>query len=190
MKLLVGLGNPGREHENNRHNIGFRVLGHWVQEQGGRLLEKSEFRGIFAKVDVDGEPVCALLPLTYMNRSGEAVEKVCSFYKIPIEDVIVLHDELDIPSTTFRIKRGGGHGGHNGLRSIHPLGDAYLRIRLGIGRPPIPQMDVADYVLGDFTLAEQKGWEKLYASVKEAIKLCVSGQDLEAMNRFNRKDGT
>lgn len=188
MKLVVGLGNPGREHEQNRHNIGFRVLAHWVTSQGARFMEKSEFRGLIAKLDVGGEAVQALLPLTYMNRSGEAIERVMHFFKIGIEDVIVLHDELDIPALTFRVKRGGGHGGHNGLRSIHPLGDGYLRIRLGIGRPPIPQMDVADYVLGDFTLAEQKGWEKLYPSVKEAVELCLAGQDTEAMNRFNRKE--
>lgn len=187
MKLVVGLGNPGAEHVDNRHNIGYRIVGHWLLSRGERFQEKREFRGLVSKVAFGGESVIVLLPLTYMNRSGEAIGPVMNFYKIAIEDVIVLHDELDIPAGTFRVKRGGGHGGHNGLRSIHPLGDAYVRLRLGIGRPPIPEMEVPDHVLGNFTLAEKKNWESLYPSVVEALELCIAGKVQDAMNRFNGK---
>ena len=187
MKLLVGLGNPGDKHVDNRHNIGWKILSHWLRARGERFAEKTEFRGLVSKVSLGGDSVACLLPLTYMNRSGEAVERVMNFYKIAIEDVIVLHDELDIPATSFRIKRGGGHGGHNGLRSIHPLGDAYLRLRLGIGRPPIPEMEVADFVLGNFTLAEKAAWETIYGDVASAIELCAQGREAEAMHRYHTK---
>lgn len=187
MKLLVGLGNPGAEHADNRHNIGYKILAHWVASQKQRFQEKSDFRGLVAKVSLPSSSVVALLPLTYMNRSGEAVAKVMSFYKIPIEDVIVLHDELDIASCTFRVKLGGGHGGHNGLKSIHPLGEAYVRLRLGIGRPPHPDIDVADYVLGNFSHGERQSWENLYPSIVEAMDLCIAGKTGEAMNRFSAK---
>lgn len=188
MKIIVGLGNPGREHEHNRHNIGFRILRFWTEKSGGKFSEKGDFRALVAKFSIQGESVVSVLPLTYMNRSGEAVGKVMSFFKVAIEDVIVLHDELDIAACSFRIKRGGGHGGHNGLRSIHPLGDAYVRIRLGIGRPPHPDQEVADYVLGNLSLAEMTNWEALYPSVAEALELCILGKENEAMNRFHRKE--
>ena len=158
-----------------------------MTSQGERFQEKTDYRSYFAKFNIAGEQVLALLPLTYMNRSGEAVAKVANFFKVETKDIIVLHDELDIASCTFRLKRHGGHGGHNGLRSIHPLGDEYLRIRLGIGRPPHSDIDVADYVLGNFTLAERKTWEQLYPAIAEALQLCVAGKELEAMNHFNAK---
>jgi PTH1 family peptidyl-tRNA hydrolase len=187
MKLLVGLGNMGEKHVDNRHNIGWKILSHWLQARGERFSEKTEFRGLVAKTNIGSDSVVCLLTLNYMNRSGEAVERVMNFYKIAIEDVVVLHDELDIPANSFRIKRGGGHGGHNGLRSIHPLGDAYLRLRLGIGRPPIAEMEVADFVLGNFTLAERSAWEAVYSDVAQALELCAKGLEAEAMHRFHTK---
>jgi PTH1 family peptidyl-tRNA hydrolase len=187
MKLLVGLGNMGEKHVDNRHNIGWKILSHWLLARGERFSEKAEFRGLVAKTNLGSDSAVCLLPLTYMNRSGEAVERVMNFYKIAIEDVVVLHDELDIPANSFRIKRGGGHGGHNGLRSIHPLGDAYLRLRLGIGRPPIAEMEVADFVLGNFTLAERSAWESVYGDVAQALELCAKGLEAEAMHRFHTK---
>lgn len=187
MKLVVGLGNPGKEHADNRHNLGHRIVGHWVLARGERFQEETKFRSLAAKFALGDETVVALLPLTYMNRSGEAVQKAMAFYKIAVNDVIVLHDELDIPSGTFRMKRGGGPGGNNGLRSIHTVGDEYLRIRLGVGRPPVPEMDPADFVLGNLTFSEKKIWEALYPSVAEALELCIAGREPEAMKRFHTK---
>jgi PTH1 family peptidyl-tRNA hydrolase len=140
-----------------------------------------------AKIQVGGEDVVVLKPLTYMNRSGDAVADAMHFYKCPIEDVIVIHDELDIPPLSFRIKRGGGHGGHNGLRSIMHLGDQFLRIRAGIGRPAHPAHEVADFVLGNLSDEEWKNWDPLSKNVCQAIDLCVEGKVEEAMNRFHRK---
>ena len=212
MKLLVGLGNPGREHENNRHNIGYRLVQAYVanraeantaapQGLGARLLQlfgggaqdriwqqKSQFNGFYAKFQVKGNDVVALLPTTYMNRSGDAVRPVAQFFKVALEDIIVLHDELDIPAGSVRIKRGGGAGGHNGLKSIDPMGVNYLRIRLGIGRPPNPRMDVVDHVLGDFTPEEQRLWEEKFPDVAKILDLCIAGKDREVMNRYNRRD--
>ncbi len=145
MKLLVGLGNPGKQHLFNRHNLGFLAADAFVASHGEEF-RKEEFRAQTARLKVAGEDVVVLKPQTYMNRSGDSVGEALQFFKLSIEDVIVMHDELDIPPMSFRLKKGGGHGGNNGLRSILHLGDAFMRIRLGIGRPPHPEMDVANYV--------------------------------------------
>src|SRR5690606_38787743 len=119
MKLLVGLGNPGREHVLDRHNLGFIAVESWVLLKGEEF-RKEEFRSHTARLQVHGQDIIVLKPLTYMNRSGEAIQAAMQFYKIPVEDVIVVHDEIDIPQKTFRIKRGDGPGGHNGLKSNIP----------------------------------------------------------------------
>lgn len=186
MKLLVGLGNPGREHVLNRHNLGFLLIEAWVLAKGEEF-RKEEFRSQMARLKVNGEDVIVLKPQTYMNRSGDAVEEAMSFYKIAIEDVIVLHDEIDIPPKSFRLKKGGGHGGHNGLRSIMHLGENFLRFRLGVGRPTHPGIEVADYVLGNLNKEELDFWQQEMDAVIEAIDLCLTGKTEIAMNRFNRK---
>jgi PTH1 family peptidyl-tRNA hydrolase len=186
MKILVGLGNPGREHLLNRHNLGFLVLDAWAA-RSGEAIKKKEFRSEVLKTKMGGADVLLMKPLTYMNHSGEALQEAMSFHKVPIEDVIVVHDELDIPPQSFRLKRGGGHGGHNGLRSILPLGDAFFRVRMGIGRPPHPGMEVADFVLGNLLSEDLAFWQKEMERVHEAIELAVQGKAELAMNQFNRK---
>lgn len=187
MKILVGLGNPGREHVINRHNLGFLVVEAWALLHGTEI-SKQEFRSGVAKLRVGDSDVLVMKPQTYMNRSGDAVGEAMQFYKVDIEDVIVVHDELDIPPMSFRIKKGGGHGGHNGLRSIMHMGENFLRFRMGIGRPPHPDMQVADYVLGNLEKAELDFWEKEMKTVCEALDLCVQGKTETAMNKFNRKN--
>lgn len=186
MKLLVGLGNPGRQHVLNRHNLGFLVVEAFVLLRGGEF-RKEEFLSQAARLRVGGEDVLALKPQTYMNRSGEAVAEALRFYKLSVDDLVVVHDEVDLPPMSFRIKKGGGTAGNNGLKSIVPLGDGFVRLRLGIGRPPHPEMPVADYVLGNLGKEELDFWEAKMPEVAEAIELCLVGSCEQAMNRFNRK---
>ena len=186
MKLIVGLGNPGRHHVMNRHNLGFLIVEAWALLKQAEI-RKEEFQSLVARVKVGDQDVLVMKPQTFMNRSGEAISSAMKFFKIAIEDVIVLHDELDIAPQTYRIKRGGGHGGHNGLKSIMPLGENFLRFRLGIGRPSHPEMAVADYVLGNLTPEEMNFWEKEMTKLAEAIDLCLLGKVEQAMTRFNRK---
>lgn len=188
MKLVVGLGNPGREHENNRHNIGFRIVQYWVSSLGESFTEKRDFKGVYSKMNVRGNDVVALLPLTYMNASGDSIQAVARFFKIDVKDVIVVYDEMDLQQGTFRIKVGGGSGSHNGLKSIEFFGTDYLRLRLGIGRPPHPGMRPMNHVLGNFTEAEMKHWEEVFPDVVSCLEMLVDGKVSEAMNRYNRKE--
>jgi len=180
--LVVGLGNPGKEYAGNRHNVGFMVADLLASRVGakfgrakrahaevaeGRLGQNSGFGG--------GPKLVLLKPLTYMNLSGAPVVSLAQFFKVPVSNVIAVHDELDVPFGQVRAKRGGGEGGHNGLRSMSKSlsSKEYARVRFGIGRPPGRQ-DTADYVLSDFSGAERKELEFLVdraADVVEAIVL-------------------
>lgn len=186
MFLLVGLGNPGREHVINRHNLGFLAVEAWVLLKGEEF-RKREFHSETARLRLGSEEVLAMKPQTYMNRSGEAIQEAMKFFKVPIENVIVLHDELDLLPKMFRIKRGGGHAGHNGLRSLMHHGENFLRFRLGIGRPPHAGMEVADYVLGNLSKEELGFWEEKMPDVCQAIDLCIEGKIEKAMHQFHTK---
>ncbi len=186
MKLLVGLGNPGKQHLFNRHNLGFLSVDAFVSSHGEEF-RKEEFRAQTVRLNIAGQDVLVMKPQTFMNRSGDSVGEAMQFFKTPIEDVIVLHDELDIPPMSFRLKRGGGHGGNNGLRSLMHLGDNFVRMRLGIGRPPHPEMNVADYVLGNLSKEELAYWQDNLDKVFDAVELCLVGKVEIAMNQFNRK---
>ena len=188
MKVLVGLGNPGPEHRMNRHNLGFWAVDIWVDANREQFQYKKEFEAEVAKFQYQGVDVLAMKPQTYYNRVGESVQKVCSFFKVKNEDVIAIHDEIDLPVGTFRIKKGGGSAGNNGIRSMMKHGDNFWRIRLGIGRPPHPKMDVASFVLGNLNQEEQNLWSDASESLGEAIDLCVVGEELKAMQEFNRKN--
>lgn len=133
---VIGLGNPGPEYAQTRHNAGFWLADRLVERHRGNLRPESRFHGELARLRIGSADVLVLKPLTYMNRSGQAVSALAQFYKLPTEDIVVAHDELDLPVGTVRMKVGGGHGGHNGLRDIHkPLGAGYRRIRIGVGHP-------------------------------------------------------
>jgi PTH1 family peptidyl-tRNA hydrolase len=174
MWLGVGLGNPGLAYKNNRHNAGFMALDGIVRRYGSALLAwRQNFKSETCEFGIAGDKFLALKPLTFMNISGEAVGEAARFYKIPAEQVIVLHDELDLPLGRVEAKRGGGHAGHNGLKSITAhIGAAFWRIRLGIGHPladadrsMIPKEArneiVSNYVLGNFAKAEQGALETM-----------------------------
>jgi peptidyl-tRNA hydrolase, PTH1 family len=188
--LVVGLGNPGDRYADTRHNIGFCV----VERLAARAPQVQErFSGSFTLLDLHGERVGLLRPNTFMNLSGGSVQAAMSFYKIALDALLVVHDELDIPFGELRLKLGGGDGGHRGVRSItERLGsDAYARLRLGIGRPP-PDFrgDAAAFVLEAFALAERAGVETLVDRAAGAVELFVESGLAKAMNATNqRKQG-
>ena len=173
MLLLVGLGNPGPKYENNRHNIGFMAVDNLIRRHSSFTPWKRKFNALISEGRLDGpsctEKVILLKPQTYMNDSGQAVGEALRFYKLSAEDVIVIYDELDIAPGRLKIKTGGGHGGHNGLRSLDAhIGKDYHRIRLGIGHPG-DKNKVASYVLGDFPKADQKIIEPQLEAVIEHL---------------------
>ena len=183
MRLLVGLGNPGTEYKNHRHNIGF-MAAEEISAAFSFSAWQKKFHGRICVGEIAGEKVFILLPDTYMNASGKAVQAASAFHKITPENVIVLHDEIEIAPRKIRIKQGGGHGGHNGLKSIDDaIGKEYWRLRLGIGRPPHPEMDVADYVLSNFNAEEKKWLKPFLKSVAQHFPLMLAGNPSELMNR-------
>lgn len=148
LHAIVGLGNPGAEYERTRHNAGFWFVDGLAAGGGVPFRTESKFHGQLARIRLGGGDVLLLKPSTFMNRSGQAVQALAQFYKLAPTSILIAHDELDLPAGTSRLKAGGGHGGHNGLRDIHKvLGDSYLRLRIGIGHPGDKSM-VLNYVLG------------------------------------------
>lgn len=174
MKLLVGLGNPGARYQMNRHNIGFMAIDRIAADHGFSPWKKA-FHGMVAEGRVGDEKVILLKPETFMNLSGQAVQAAITFHKMPLSDVMVFHDELDLAPGKMRVKQGGGHAGHNGLRSIHGhLGDAYGRIRLGIGHPGHKDM-VAHYVLHDFAKDDQAWLAPLLDGISRGLPALLAG---------------
>jgi PTH1 family peptidyl-tRNA hydrolase len=166
MLLIVGVGNPGRQYEKTRHNIGFRVIDKLVSDSGANEISKSSFQGKLFKAS----NLLLLKPTTFMNLSGNSVQAVKNFYKIDLEEIIVIHDDIDLPFSALRFKCGGGHGGHNGLRSIDAMiGKEYTRVRMGVGKPE-HKSQVADYVLHDFSTEEEKILKDWINHTSDAIK--------------------
>ncbi len=167
MWLVVGLGNPGPDYALTRHNVGFMA----VDALAGPEVFTSKFQGHVASRSIEGEKVLLLKPQTFMNLSGKSVQAAMAFYKIPLDHVIVLHDEIDLPLGKIRIKLGGGANGHNGLKDIDQMvGPDYWRIRLGVGRPE-GQAPVHDYVLGRFTADQMAEVEKILKTLTEKFAL-------------------
>jgi len=147
VQLVVGLGNPGPKYTETRHNAGFWFVDALARQHGGSFRQENKFAGETARITLDGREVWLLKPQTFMNRSGQSVKLLASFYKVPVEAILVVHDEIDLPPGDVRLKRGGGHGGHNGLRDIIAhLGKEFLRLRVGVGHPGHKDQ-VVDYVL-------------------------------------------
>lgn len=190
MWLVVGLGNPGGEYARTRHNLGFMVVdelasaigaGPWKMKLGADVCEGKQ----------GAEKLLLCKPMEFMNVSGQAVARVAAFWKVPVERIIVVHDELDLPFGQLRLGAGGGPGGHNGLRSlIGTLGPAFNRVRVGISKPPAGH-DGAGYVLGGFSRDEQKELPFIITEAREAAQAVISGGLTAAMNKFNssKKDG-
>ena len=182
----MGLGNYGGKYDGTRHNLGWMALVDWLRHAGGEnsFRRQEKFSGIiYSKPEV-----ACIFPETFMNRSGEAVVPFMNSLKVEPKDMLVLHDDIDLPPLSFRLKIGGGAGGHNGLRSIDALvGNAYWRLRLGIGKPDHPGFKVESWVLSKFGPDELAGWSRLASSVQEAIDLFLAEKPEIAMNKFNRK---
>jgi PTH1 family peptidyl-tRNA hydrolase len=187
MKLVVGLGNPGRQYEGTRHNIGFRIVDE-LARQAGIAFASNKFEAEYGQGNLEGEKVALLKPQTYMNLSGSSVAPAARFYKVGPEDLIVVHDELDLPFGRMQLKRGGGTGGHNGLNSIvERLGsNDFIRVRVGIGRPDNKEK-VVGHVLSSFGKEEGKALEELAAKVSDAIRAILREGLPAAMNAYNRK---
>ena len=184
MLLLVGLGNPGARHAGNRHNIGFMAVDA-IAKRHGFPPWRRRFQGVATEASLGGERVLLLLPGTFMNESGRAVEEAAHYYKIGLDDIVVFHDELDLPPGKLRIKTGGGVAGHNGLRSISAhLGNEYRRARIGIGHPGVKEL-VHSYVLSDFAKSE-KGWvETMCEAIADNAALLAKGPDSSFQNKIH-----
>jgi PTH1 family peptidyl-tRNA hydrolase len=187
LKLVVGLGNPGPKYAATRHNIGFLVAQKFA-EKVGLALKRQAYQAVVGTGRADGRETMVLLPQTFMNRSGISVASACKAKKIVVEDLIVIHDEIDLPFGSVRIKVGGGHGGHNGLRSIVDLLGSrdFVRLRVGIGRPAGP-VDVARYVLGPFSSTERGQLDKVLESSVKALEVLLLKGAQQAMNEFNNR---
>ena len=181
MKLFIGLGNPGVNYALNRHNIGFMVMDQIANDHSfGPWRDK--FKGRLCEGKLNSKKVLLLKPTTYMNLSGQSVEAAAHFYKLNADQITVFHDELDLAPNKLRIKQGGGHAGHNGLRSIHShLGSDYVRVRLGIGHPGQKDL-VSSYVLHNFSKAEQDQLALLLEGISDGILKLVDDNPSEFMN--------
>jgi PTH1 family peptidyl-tRNA hydrolase len=186
--LVVGLGNPGPAYRGNRHNVGFLVLEVLAGRLGARFkAHKGRADVVEGRLGAPPSPRVVLAkPKSYMNLSGGPVASLRDFFKVPVEQIVVVHDELDLPYGSLRLKRGGGDNGHNGLRSVtQSLGSReYLRVRFGIGRPP-GRMDPADYVLRDFSAVERKDLDFHVDRAADAVEVLVREGLEAAQNRFN-----
>jgi peptidyl-tRNA hydrolase, PTH1 family len=187
LKLVVGLGNPGEEYARTRHNVGFLVADRLAQLAGASFTAK-KFAAELAEARLGPERVWIMKPQTYMNCSGEAVGAALRFWKLGLEDLVVVHDELELEPFRVQLKVGGGHGGHNGVKSVnaHVGGPDYARVRVGVGRPP-PRMDPADYVLGRWGKGEEAELQECVERAAEAARLAAELGAAKAMNQVNRR---
>jgi PTH1 family peptidyl-tRNA hydrolase len=184
MRLLVGLGNPGPRYAGNRHNVGFMVL-EAIARRHGIGPWRRRFQGVAAEGPLGGERVILLLPGTFMNESGLAVAEAAHFYKIPVGDIAVFHDEIDLPPAKVRVKTGGGVAGHNGLRSISShVGNDYRRVRIGVGHPGAKEL-VMPYVLGDFAKAERPWVDALCDSIADNAAMLAKSEDSAFQNKVH-----
>ena len=187
MKVIVGLGNPGVHYKRTRHNIGFQVVDR-LAEIYHILISTKRFKSFYGTGWIDAERVILVKPMTFMNRSGEAVKKTIHFFQVGIEDLIVIHDDLDLSFGRLRFKRRGSDGGHQGVRSIiESMGkNTFLRLKVGIGRPP-QGMDPAEYVLASFDEIQQSQLDGVLSRSAESLKVMLLEGIEMAMNRYQKK---
>ena len=186
IKLIVGLGNPGRQYEKTRHNVGFLFLDGLVSGCG--WTRESKFDGLLTEIGVVGCKVVLLKPDIFMNRSGQSVGKVARYYKLVAEEILVVHDELDLDVGVVRLKKDGGHAGHNGLRDIvaHLGSKGFYRLRIGIGRPPVGSV-VADFVLSDPSRSEWGGILSAFDFAGAYVEQMITGDMSVVMNKLNSR---
>jgi len=188
LKLVVGLGNPGERYAETRHNVGCMVAAR-MAARAGLAIKRQGYLGLYGVGRLAGEEAAVLLPQTFMNRSGASVAPACQSLGVPPGDLIVIHDEIDLPFGALRIKAGGGHGGHNGLRSIiDALGHGdFVRVRFGVGRPTAGG-DVSGYVLSRFAAGERQTLAELLEQAVAAVEAILARGSAAAMNEFNGRD--
>ena len=184
MRLFVGLGNPGAEHTKNRHNIGFMAVDEIIHRHSFAPF-RSKFHGLICEGIIAEEKVLVLKPTTYMNYSGKAIQAAMTLYKLPIDDIIVFHDEMDLASGKIRMKTGGGHAGHNGIRSIQShIGNGFHRVRLGVGHPG-DREKVINHVLKDFSKADQQWLDKMIEAISVNADLLIKGKESIFMSKVS-----
>ena len=187
LKLIVGLGNPGAEYARTRHNAGFWLVDEIARRFGGTFRHEGKHQGELARVRIGGEEIWLLKPMTFMNRSGGPVSSVLNFYKVGVRDMLVAHDEIDLPSGTVRLKDAGGHGGHNGLRDIIAAqGDAFWRLRIGVGHPG-SKNEVVDFVLTQAGKDEQRAIDETILDGADAIEEMLRNGAQIAMNKLHAR---
>ena len=187
LKLIVGLGNPGKKYEQNRHNIGFMIVDRFAKHHGIKLCIKKK-KAVFGRGKCNGEDVVILKPQTFMNLSGEAVLYLASFLKIKTIDIVVVADDTELPLGKIRVRQRGGSGGHNGIKSlIYSLkSENFPRVKFGIGRPPDnSKIELYDYVLDDFSSSEKETLENELNNAVEALGVVIMDSINEAMNKYN-----
>ncbi len=189
LRIIVGLGNPGPEHQITRHNVGFWFVDLLARRHGGEFRDYRKYSGETARVAIDGQELILLKPTTYMNRSGLSVRQISDFYKIAPDDILVAHDELDLPVGSVRLKNGGGHGGHNGLRdTIAHIGENFWRLRLGIGHPG-NKADVIDYVLTRAPRVEEELILEAVNTAADSVPLILEQGAERAMTKLHSRAG-
>lgn len=190
MRLIVGLGNPGKEYLFSRHNLGFMVVDRLADDLDIRVA-RSQFDALTGDGTISGNRIILAKPQTFMNLSGNSVAGLLRFYKLEMEDLIVIHDDLDLPFDTVRIKKGGGHGGNKGVMSIiNQLGSPdFIRVRMGIGKPPRKEM-TEGHVLGRFFPEEMERLPDLLVRAADAVEAIIKSGLAAAMNQFNQKPAT
>lgn len=184
--LIVGLGNPGLQYENTRHNAGFLTLD-TVARQENTTIQRMKFKGLCGDATLGGQRCLLLKPTTYMNNSGESVVQAMQFYKIPAERMIVIYDDISLAPGKLRIRRKGSAGGHNGIKSIIELTgeDEFLRIKIGVGQKPHKDYNLADWVLSKFTESEMPQMQTAFEHAAECLPLMIQGKTDQAMNLHN-----
>jgi PTH1 family peptidyl-tRNA hydrolase len=189
LRLIVGLGNPGPEHQSTRHNAGFWFVDLLARRHRGEFRDYRKYSGEVARISIGEEEIVLLKPTTYMNRSGLSIRQVRDFYKIPVDGILVAHDELDLPVGGVRLKHGGGHGGHNGLRdTIAHIGEIFWRLRLGIGHPG-SKTDVIDYVLTRAPRSEEDLIMEAVNLAADCIPLLLEQGAERAMTKLHSRAG-
>ncbi len=184
--LIVGLGNPDSKYQNTRHNAGFLAVDR-IAEKVGVSVDRLKYKALTGTATIEGKRVLLMKPQTYMNNSGEAVQEAMNFYKIPMEKVLVIYDDISLDVGKMRIRRKGSDGGHNGIKSIIQLcgGDTFPRVKVGVGKKPHPAYDLADWVLSRFTDQERTDLSPVFDNCVDSAKLILGGQLDKAMNQFN-----
>ena len=185
--IVVGLGNPGPKYEKTRHNAGFIAIDHIAAKLGVKV-DRVKFHALICECELGGKRVLLMKPETFMNSSGVAIGEAATFYKIPPENVLVLHDEISFDAGLFRIRRKGSAGGHNGLKSIieHLGSDGFPRIKIGVGQKPSPDYDLVDWVLGKFPKEALSAIEARLTDIFSASELIIRGEIDSAMNKFSK----